>query len=178
MSKNDRDRADARFNKARAGNDAKAGRAGHDATTKAVLDNMARLKALRLAREAAEPPRAPAAKKASAKSEEAGRKNPGAVGLAGGPAKRRPKDLAVLTVCHAELDGVHRLEMSRALLGRLSMPSCVSQVDLILEERHAVAISNAMEAILAISRSRRQPWRYTGAGHCTSERVLVAASYT
>ncbi len=76
MSKNDRDRADARFNKARAGNDAKAGRAGHDATTKAVLDNMARLKALRLAREAAEPPRAPAAKKASAKSKKPAEKTP------------------------------------------------------------------------------------------------------
>ena len=69
MSKEDRDRADARFNKAaRAANDAKAGKAGQDASTKSVLDNMARLKALRLAREAAEPPRATTVKKTSAKS--------------------------------------------------------------------------------------------------------------
>jgi len=69
MSKEDRDRADARFNKAaRAANDARAGKTVQDAATKAVLDNMARLKALRLAREAAEPPKTPTAKKASAKS--------------------------------------------------------------------------------------------------------------
>jgi len=69
MTKEDRDRADARFNKAaRAANDAKIVKSDRDVTTKAVLDNMARLKALRLAREAAEPARAPAAKKARAKS--------------------------------------------------------------------------------------------------------------
>jgi hypothetical protein len=38
-----------------------------DRAAKAVLDNMARLKALRLAREVAEPPRAAAAKKTRAK---------------------------------------------------------------------------------------------------------------
>ena len=69
MTKEDRDRADARFNKAaRTANDAKTGKTDPDASTKAVLDNMARLKALRLAREAAEPARAPAVKKARAKS--------------------------------------------------------------------------------------------------------------
>jgi hypothetical protein len=69
MTKEDRDRADARFNKAaRAANDAKIGKTDRDVTAKAVLDNMARLKALRLAREAAEPPQAPTAKKAGAKS--------------------------------------------------------------------------------------------------------------
>lgn len=69
MTKADRDRADARFNKAtRAANQAKAGGTDRDATAKAVLDNMARLKALRLAREAAEPPRPAAVKKARAKS--------------------------------------------------------------------------------------------------------------
>ncbi len=48
-----------------------------DVTSKAVLDNMARLKALRLAREAAEPPR-PAAipKKAGAKSKKSAEKAP------------------------------------------------------------------------------------------------------
>ena len=67
MSKEDRDRADARFNKAaRAANDAKVVRSDRDVTTKAVLDNMARLKALRLAREATAPP--VAAKKPRAKS--------------------------------------------------------------------------------------------------------------
>ena len=67
MSKEDRDRADARFNKAaRAANDAKVGKTDRDVSAKAVLDNMARLKALRLAREAAEPPAA--AKKPRAKS--------------------------------------------------------------------------------------------------------------
>lgn len=69
MTKEDRDRADARFNKAaRATNDAKIGKTDRDVTAKAVLDNMARLKALRLAREAAEPPRLATVKKARAKS--------------------------------------------------------------------------------------------------------------
>ena len=67
MSKEDRDRADARFNKAaRAANDAKVVKSDRDVTTKAVLDNMARLKALRLAREATAP--SAAAKKPRAKS--------------------------------------------------------------------------------------------------------------
>ena len=63
MSKQDHNRADARFNKP---GQAKAGKSEQDIAAKAVLDNMARLKALRLAREAAEPP--PAAKKTRAKS--------------------------------------------------------------------------------------------------------------
>lgn len=54
MSKEDRDAAQAK--------------AQRDAASKAVLDNMARLKALRLAREAAEPPRVAAPKKAVAKA--------------------------------------------------------------------------------------------------------------
>ncbi len=70
MSKEDRDRADARFNKAaRAASDAKVVKSDRDVTTKAVLDNMARLKALRLAREATAPP--VAAKKPRAKSSSA-----------------------------------------------------------------------------------------------------------
>jgi hypothetical protein len=68
MSKDDRERADARFNKtARAADDAKTGKAGRDAAAKAVTDNMARLKALRLAREAAEPARSATVKKTRAK---------------------------------------------------------------------------------------------------------------
>jgi hypothetical protein len=51
MTKEDRGRADARFAKA-----AKPGKSEQETAAKAVLDNMARLKALRLAREAAEPP--------------------------------------------------------------------------------------------------------------------------
>ena len=67
MSKEDRDRADARFSKAaRAANDAKVVKSDRDVSSKAVLDNMARLKALRLAREAIAPPAA--AKKPRAKS--------------------------------------------------------------------------------------------------------------
>jgi hypothetical protein len=63
MTKEDRDRAQARFDKAaRAAQDARSGKADRDAAAKAVLDNMAKLKALRLAREAAEPPRAAASK--------------------------------------------------------------------------------------------------------------------
>jgi len=70
MTKEDRDRAQARLDKAtRAAQDARSGKADRDAATKAVLDNMAKLKALRLAREAAEPPPVPAAKKASGKTE-------------------------------------------------------------------------------------------------------------
>jgi hypothetical protein len=70
MTKDDRDRAEARFNKAaKAADDAKTGKKDRDASSKAVLDNMARLKALRLAKEAAEPPRpAPAPKKARGKA--------------------------------------------------------------------------------------------------------------
>ena len=69
MTKEDRDRAQARVDKAtRAAQDARSGKADRDAATKAVLDNMAKLKALRLAREAAEPPRVAAAKKARAKA--------------------------------------------------------------------------------------------------------------
>ena len=69
MSKDDRERAEARINKiTRAAQDAKTGKTERDASSKAVLDNMARLKALRLAREAAAPAPAPAAvKKARAK---------------------------------------------------------------------------------------------------------------
>jgi hypothetical protein len=67
MTKDERDRAEARFNKAaKAAEDARTGKKDRDATAKAVLDNMARLKALRLAKEAAEP--APAAKKPRGKS--------------------------------------------------------------------------------------------------------------
>ncbi len=69
MSKEDRNRADARFAKVnRTANDAKTGKTERDVATKSVLDNMARLKALRLAREAAAPAPVAAAKKARAKS--------------------------------------------------------------------------------------------------------------
>jgi hypothetical protein len=65
MTKEDRDRAQARADKvARAAHDARSGKAERDASAKAMLDNMAKLKALRLAREAAEPQRAPAARAA------------------------------------------------------------------------------------------------------------------
>jgi len=78
MTTEDRNRAEARFNKtARAANDAKTGKTDRDAALKAVTDNMAKLKALRLAREAAEPPRLAAApKKARAKSKKSGEKGP------------------------------------------------------------------------------------------------------
>ncbi len=78
MTKEDRNRADARFNKiAHAASGAKTGMAERDAALKAVTDNMARLKALRLAREAAEPPRPAAApKKARAKAKKSGEKGP------------------------------------------------------------------------------------------------------
>ena len=75
MTKEDRDRAQARLDKAtRAAQDARSGKADRDAATKAVLDNMAKLRALRLAREAAEPP-PPVTKKTSAKKK-AGEKSP------------------------------------------------------------------------------------------------------
>ena len=76
MTKEDRDRAQARLDKAtRAAQDARSGKSDRDAASKAVLDNMARLKALRLAREAAEPPAAPVTKKASARKK-SGEKSP------------------------------------------------------------------------------------------------------
>jgi hypothetical protein len=76
MSKDDRDRAEARINKiTRAAQDAKTGKTERDASAKAVLDNMARLKALRLAREAAAPQPAPvASRKARAKPVKSGEK--------------------------------------------------------------------------------------------------------
>jgi hypothetical protein len=65
MNREDRDRA-TRSNKiARAG---RSGTSEQNAATKAVLDNMARLKALRLAHEAAAPPQPATAKPARGKS--------------------------------------------------------------------------------------------------------------
>jgi hypothetical protein len=67
MSKEDRDRAQARMDKqTRAAQDARSGKADRDSANKAVLDNMAKLRALRLAREAAEPPRVAVTKKTAA----------------------------------------------------------------------------------------------------------------
>jgi hypothetical protein len=77
MTQEDRNRADARFNKAaRAANDAKTGRTERDAALKAVTDNMAKLKALRLAHEAAQPAPVVAPKKPRAKSKTPGEKSP------------------------------------------------------------------------------------------------------
>jgi hypothetical protein len=77
MTQEDRNRADARFNKAaRAANDAKTGRTERDAALKAVTDNMAKLKALRLAHEAAQPAPVVAPKKARAKSKASNEKSP------------------------------------------------------------------------------------------------------
>jgi len=53
MTKEDQTHAEARSN--RAAGDTKSDKIEREAAAKAVLDNMARLKALRLAREAAEP---------------------------------------------------------------------------------------------------------------------------
>jgi len=77
MTKEDRNRADARFNKlARVASGDKTGKAERDAALKAVTDNMAKLKALRLAREAAEPPRPVVPKKTRAKAKQSGEKGP------------------------------------------------------------------------------------------------------
>jgi hypothetical protein len=64
MTKDERDRAEARFNKAaKAAEDQKSGKSARDAAARAVLDNMARLKALRLAQQADEPVQASVADK-------------------------------------------------------------------------------------------------------------------
>jgi hypothetical protein len=77
MSKEDRDRAQARLDKTtRAAQDARSGKSDRDAANKAVLDNMAKLKALRLAREAAAPLAPVTVKKARAKSKTPGEKGP------------------------------------------------------------------------------------------------------
>jgi len=77
MTKEDRNRADARFNKAtRAANEARSGKFDRDAALKAVTDNMAKLKALRLAREAAEPVPVAAVKKTRAKPKKSDEKTP------------------------------------------------------------------------------------------------------
>ena len=71
MTKDDRGRADARFNKTN------PGKIERDAALKAVTDNTAKLKALRLAREANEPPRPLATvKKTRAKSKKPEEKGP------------------------------------------------------------------------------------------------------
>jgi hypothetical protein len=69
MANEDPNRADARFNET---SEVEAGKIERDLAAKAVLDNMARLKALRLAREAAEPPRPAAVKKPRAKVKKPG----------------------------------------------------------------------------------------------------------
>ena len=77
MTQEDRNRADARFNKAaRAANDAHSVRIDRDAALKAVTDNMAKLKALRLAREAAAPAPVTTVKKTRAKPKKSGEKAP------------------------------------------------------------------------------------------------------
>ena len=77
MTKEDRNGADARFNKAaRSANEARTGKTDRDAALKAVTDNMAKLKALRLAREAAAPPPAATVKKTRAKSKKPDEKSP------------------------------------------------------------------------------------------------------
>jgi len=69
MTKEERDRAEARFNKAaRAAKESRTGKTDRDAALKAVTDNMAKLKAMRLARDAAEPARVAPVKKSRAKS--------------------------------------------------------------------------------------------------------------
>lgn len=73
MTNDDRSRADARFKKV---NHVKAGKNDQDVAAKAVLDNMARLKALRLAREAAEPARAAPVRKTASKKKKAAEKGP------------------------------------------------------------------------------------------------------
>ena len=74
MTGKDRGRADGRLNKI------DPGKIERDAALKAVTDNMAKLKALRLAREAAEPPRPPVTvKKARARSKKPGQKGPALV---------------------------------------------------------------------------------------------------
>jgi hypothetical protein len=65
MANDDRGRADARFNRP---GGTKTIKSDYDIAAKAVRDNMAKLKALRLAREAAEPPAPAAVKKTRTRS--------------------------------------------------------------------------------------------------------------
>jgi hypothetical protein len=77
MTQEDRNRADARFNKAaRSANESKTGKTERDAALKAVTDNMAKLKALRLAREAAQPAPVVPVKKSRAKPKKSDEKSP------------------------------------------------------------------------------------------------------
>jgi hypothetical protein len=78
MTQENRNRVDRPLNPAgRAEKEPDTGKAERDAAAKAVLDNMAKLKALRLAREAAAPaPSAAASKKARARPKKAGEKGP------------------------------------------------------------------------------------------------------
>ena len=76
MTQEDRNRADARFNKAaNAAKEQNSSKNERDTAFKAVTDNMAKLKAMRLAREATQPaPSAPTRKKANAKPSSSGTK--------------------------------------------------------------------------------------------------------
>jgi hypothetical protein len=78
MTTDDHNRADPRFKASRAATEAKAGKTDRDLAAKAVLDNMAKLKALRLAREAAAPPPVATVKKtrAAAKPKKSAEKGP------------------------------------------------------------------------------------------------------
>ena len=77
MTKDERDRAEARFNKAaRAAEDAKTGKKDRDATAKAVLDNMAR-------RRHCASPRKPPSRAAGRGGQEAARQISEAVGSKG-----------------------------------------------------------------------------------------------
>ncbi len=78
MSANDKIRAEARFAKSAKTPSEKAASNERDAAAKAVRDNMAKLKELRLAREAANPPPTVVAKKA--KAGKAGKKETPALG--------------------------------------------------------------------------------------------------
>lgn len=70
MKQDDRNPGGMRFNKT------DPGKIDRDAAAKAVLDNMAKLKALRLAREAAEPPRPTATAKKSRSPKKSEEKTP------------------------------------------------------------------------------------------------------
>src|ERR1700722_6932161 len=78
MTKEDRNHADARLNKAaKEAADVRTGKTNPAPAPKAVFDTMAKLKALRLAREPAEPPRPAAApRKARARPNKPGEKSP------------------------------------------------------------------------------------------------------
>jgi hypothetical protein len=122
MTKEDRDRAQARADKGQGRRRTRdPARPNATPAAKAVLDNMAKLKALRLAREAAEPQRAPcreSRKEGVRRHQAVEREAGGLVRLAGEPAEWRTENLRLDSYGGLVMPGRTREDALRAFAWR------------------------------------------------------------